>query len=81
MSRQRYRVVPWRGPVSGRLYYRIERSGFLLWREVITCFSEQETNDMLAKLRLWDADGISAADGEGKVRDTSTLPPSDREGK
>lgn len=50
----RYRVVPWRGLVSGNMYFRIDRAGLLLWRKVVDCFSEQEANEMIAKLRKWN---------------------------
>ena len=51
----KYRVVPWRGISTGNIYYRIELAGLLLWREVITCYSEKEANEILIKLRGWDA--------------------------
>jgi hypothetical protein len=62
----RYRIKPWRGISSGRMYFDIQTAGFLLWRKVVTCFSKDEAERMLADLRKWDvpADGALRSDEE-----------------
>jgi hypothetical protein len=52
-ERSHYRVRPWRGPTTGYVYYDVLRVGFFA-RKIITCFSEQEANEMIVKLGCWD---------------------------
>lgn len=49
----RYTVKPWRGFQTGHVYYDIMR-GWYMPTKVLTCFTEQEANDMIAKLNCWD---------------------------
>ena len=54
MTRPTYRVRPWRGLSSGKVYFDIERIGLIFSHKVLTCFSEQEANEMIVKLGCWD---------------------------
>lgn len=56
----RYYVRPWRGPSTGRVYYDVMKAGFFS-RNIITCLSEQEANEMIVKLGCWDQGKPTAA--------------------